>query len=278
MNTHSLEIKILVDNQAPLDLVAEHGLSIWIEAEGKRILFDTGQGGALEPNAREIGVDLAQTDILILSHGHYDHTGGIAQVLRHNQKTNVYCHPGITQVHYSIKNGTMKSIQIPAESKAALDHMPAPNLHWISRPVHLSENIGITGPIPRETVYEDTGGSFYLDPQGERPDPISDDMAMWIRTDKGLVICVGCCHAGLVNTLYYIQALTGEKEIRAVIGGFHLLNAGRQRLDHTITALHYLKPATIVPCHCTGEKATQLLIDAIGDKVSLGRAGMELLF
>ena len=274
----TLRVTILVDDQAPPGLVAEHGFSIWIEAEGKHILFDTGQMNALESNAKMLGADLSKIDFLVLSHGHYDHTGGIAQSLRYSPNLSLYCHAGIVQPHYSTNNGAMKSIQIPSESKFALNAMPVRNLHWVSDPVWLSKTIGITGPIPRITSYEDTGGSFFLDPEGKRPDPITDDSALWILTDEGLVICVGCCHAGLVNAISYIQTLTGETKIRAVIGGFHLLNASAKRLDHTISALHSLKPTTLVPCHCTGEKATQLLIDAFGQGIELGRSGMILCF
>ncbi|HPS03286.1 MAG TPA: MBL fold metallo-hydrolase, partial [Candidatus Sumerlaeota bacterium] len=128
------------------------------------------------------------------------------------------------------------------------------------------------------TAYEDTGGPFYLDPEGHTPDPITDDLALWIRTEEGLVICAGCCHAGVINTLEYIRQLTGESRIRAVIGGFHLLNAGNQRLEETVAAFRFLNSAKVIPCHCTGEKPTRFLIDNFGDKVVPGVAGMVLMF
>lgn len=278
MTFAGVKITILVDNRAGDKLIAEHGLSLWIETEGKHILFDTGQGNALETNAKVLGVDLATTDILVLSHGHYDHTGGIAQVLQQAHHAGIYCHSGIVQPRYAIRNGKAKSIQMPQKSMAAIDKLPEQRLHWVQQPLLLSGKIGITGPIPRETAYEDTGGPFYLDPEGKRADPIDDDLALWIRKDDGLIVCVGCSHAGLVNTLNHVRSLNNGLKIRAVIGGFHLLNASRERLNRTMAALRFLEPEMVVPCHCTGEPAVALLRDVFGERVLPGAAGMTYQF
>ena len=185
----------------------------------------------------------------------------------------IYCHPGVLQPRYSIKNGTPRPIGIPQESMEAINKFPQQHLHWVRQPVLLTERIGITGPIPRKTSYEDTGGPFYLDSEGERADPIDDDLALWIRTNNGLVICAGCCHSGIVNTVNHIQSLSDESNIRAIIGGFHLLNASSQRLDQTITALRSLELDMVIPCHCTGEHAVVALQSALGELVSPGAAG-----
>jgi 7,8-dihydropterin-6-yl-methyl-4-(beta-D-ribofuranosyl)aminobenzene 5'-phosphate synthase len=278
MISANVRIMILVDNKAGNGLTAEHGLSLWIETDGKRILFDTGQGIALESNARALGVDLGETDILVLSHGHYDHTGGIPQVLQHARRTIVYCHPGVVRPRYSIRNGTLKPIHMPHEPMSAIEKLPAQSLHWVAQALLLSERIGITGPIPRETSFEDTGGPFYLDPQARRADPIEDDLALWIRTDDGVIVCVGCSHAGLVNTLNHVRRLSHGLRVRAIIGGFHLVNASRERLDQTIAALRLFDPDMVVPCHCTGELAVAALRHALGERVSPGAAGMTYQF
>ena len=274
----NLKITLLVDDLAGEGFSAEHGLSLWIDAATEQILFDTGQGSALAKNAPKLGIGLHQADSLILSHGHYDHTGGIPQVLSHARQANLYCHPGVVQPRYSIRDGTSKPIHMPQESVAAMDKLPAPHLHWVSQALLLSERIGITGPIPRETSYEDTGGPFYLDPEGRRPDPIDDDLALWIRTDGGLVVCVGCCHAGLVNTLNYVRHLSGDSRLRAVIGGFHLLHASDQRLELTVAALRSFSPSMVVPCHCTGERTMKVLEAALGERVVPSHAGVRYEF
>ena len=116
MTPDGVKVTILVDNRAGEGLLSEHGLSVWIEADGKRILFDTGQG-VLDFNTRVLGVDLAETDILVLSHGHYDHTGGIPMVLRKARSVEIFFHPGATHSRYAIRDGKAKAIGMPPSSR-----------------------------------------------------------------------------------------------------------------------------------------------------------------
>lgn len=278
MDTHQIAITILVDNQAKSGLTPEHGLALWIEAEGQNILFDTGQGPALPANARALGIDLGQTDRLVLSHGHYDHTGGISHVLGKSLHAHVYCHPGVVQPRYSRRNGTPKAIQMPSPAMTALDHVSDKKMHWTSEALQLSEIIGLTGPIPRETSYEDAGGPFFRDRGARRADTIDDDLALWIRTEKGLVVCVGCCHAGLINTLNHACRQSGTSRIRAIIGGLHLLNASPQRLEQTLTALASFAVEKVIPCHCTGSQATDAMKALLGQRVVRGQSGLTFRF
>jgi 7,8-dihydropterin-6-yl-methyl-4-(beta-D-ribofuranosyl)aminobenzene 5'-phosphate synthase len=278
MTSMDTKIIVVVDNKAGEGLASEHGLSLWIETEGKRILFDTGQGPALESNARALGIDLSTADILVLSHGHYDHAGGIAYVIEQARDIDVYCHPAVVQPRYVIRDGKASPIGMPRGAGGALEQLPSVRLHWVLEPLMLTETVGVTGPVPRLTNYEDTGGPFYLNPEGARPDLIEDDLALWIQTGQGLVVCVGCAHAGLINTLHHIRDVTGGARVRAVIGGFHLLSASHERLTQSIVKLRLLEPDMLVPCHCTGESAVASLCDALGGRVSTGASGMTFLF
>ena len=280
MSTLKTTITILVDNAAGtgLGLKAEHGFSLWLETGDKRILFDTGQGAILMENARVLGINPATADYLVLSHGHYDHTGGLGPLLQQSPKFDLYCHPAAVNPRYSFRNHIAKPLQMPRCAMAALDRFPQERVHWVQQPVLLSETVGLTGPIARETIYEDTGGPFCLDQAGQRPDPVDDDLALWIRTAKGLIVCVGCAHAGLVNTLRQVQRQNNGMRIRAVIGGFHLQGASPQRLEQTMEALRLFAPDRIVPCHCTGEEAVNALCRAFGKGCSPGFAGMTCLF
>jgi len=268
----------LVDNKAGEGLASEHGLSLWIETEGKRILFDTGQGPALGSNAPALGIDVAETDILVISHGHYDHAGGIAHVIARARGLDVYCHPGVVQSRYAIRDGEARSIGMPRDAGVALEQLPSERLHWVQEPLMLTKTVGVTGPVPRLTSFEDTGGPFYLNPEGARPDLIDDDLALWIQTEQGLVVCMGCAHAGLINTLHHIGDVTQGARVRAVIGGFHLLSAGHERLTQSIVKLRLLAPDIVVPCHCTGESAVATLCDALGERITPGEAGMTYQF
>ncbi|MCG6911419.1 MAG: MBL fold metallo-hydrolase [Deltaproteobacteria bacterium] len=274
--TH-LNLTILVDNHAEAGLASEHGLSMWIEPEGdKPILFDTGAGKLFVDNAKKRGIDVYTADRLVLSHGHYDHTGGVGSFLRHNRHSRIYCHPGAVVPRYAVRGGMGNPIHMPHESIAAIDKLPETRLHWVQEPLILSDDIGLTGHIPRKTDFETPGGPFFYDPAGRRPDPIDDDMALWVHTPRGLVVVVGCCHAGVVNTLDYIRYLNDGMHVHALVGGFHLMGAGSLRLERTMDALKTFDIDLLVPCHCTGDDTVKLLSDTFGDRVSPGFAGKVL--
>ena len=274
MGNTDVHLKILVDNVSKAGLLAEHGFSLLIEANDQKILFDTGQGPALPHNAEEMNVDLRQTGLLVLSHGHYDHTGGLPSVLRASHHVDVYCHGAAFLPRYSIDSGVAKPVKMIPEAMIALNSLPEERMHWVAKPLKITDDIGITGEIPRISDFEDTGGAFYFDQDGKRTDSIRDDIAIWIRTAQGLVICVGCCHAGIINTLTYIRDLTGESKIHTLIGGLHLLNADQARLEKTIDGLHQFNVGQIVPCHCTGDAANSLLKREMNCRQ--GYAGMDL--
>jgi 7,8-dihydropterin-6-yl-methyl-4-(beta-D-ribofuranosyl)aminobenzene 5'-phosphate synthase len=282
----STKITILVDNNTleqtggpgavPARLASEHGFSLWIESGGLHILLDTGQGRSLELNAPALGVDLAKADVLVLSHGHFDHSGGVPYALRDAARASVYCHPAVVQDRYSVRDDKAEAIGMPEHARGALRDLGTDRVRWVLGPAKLSEHMGLTGPIPRLTPYEDTGGPFYLDTAGWRPDPLEDDLALWIRTERGLIVCLGCAHAGVVNTLDYIGRLNPGEEVRAVIGGLHLVNAGEERLKKTTDALLASEVPVVVPCHCTGVAAAQALASALGERLVPGASGLTL--
>lgn len=278
MSLREVLAKVLVDDRAGDGLVAEHGLSIWIETGGMRLLFDTGSGGALARNSAAVGLDLGLVDVVVLSHGHDDHTGGISSVLTRTSEATAYFCPGIDRERFALREGTKQFAGMPPAARAALFRMPREKIHEVDRPVFISENIGLTGRIPRETLYEDTGGPFFLDIEGRQPDPINDDLALWVRLEDSLIVFVGCAHAGLVNTINRIRSLNGGRRIRAVIGGFHLLQAGPVRLAHTISALRTINPGLIAPGHCTGAGAVSVLRNAFGERVRPFEAGTTYRF
>jgi len=279
MNAPStIEVTILVDNQAAPGLAAEHGFAAWIDLPDRRLLFDAGQGPALATNAAMLSIDLRAADALIVSHGHYDHTGGIPRIVELAPAVQVYVHPDAMRSRYSIRDGAAKPIAMPEASRSALESLPSARLRWVMQPIGVAEGAGFTGPIARLTDYEDTGGPFFLDREGARPDPIADDAALWIRTDRGLVAIVGCSHAGLINTLRRAQRLGGAPRLHAVLGGFHLAEASEPRLEQTMEALKDLGLELIVPCHCTGDRAVERLRRAFGERVVPGRAGAKFRF
>ncbi|MCP3892550.1 MAG: MBL fold metallo-hydrolase [Desulfobulbaceae bacterium] len=274
MKQETVRLKIIVDNQVAEGFVAEHGFALLLEVGSQTILFDTGQGNALLENAKHMNINLEQVDLLVLSHGHYDHTGGLPDLLHLNHHLSVYCHAAAFLPRYSVKNGMAKPVKMTAEAMACVDSIPEQRINWVTKQLMLTETIGITGEIPRINDFETTGGPFYFDQDGKRADAIVDDMALWVKSPKGLVICIGCCHAGIINTLEHIKRVSGETKIHTILGGLHLLNADEERLSRTVDELKKSGVQQIIPCHCTGDVAHELIRQKFNS--SKGYAGMEI--
>lgn len=254
----TIEIIVLVENQA-LDssLGAEHGLAFCLRWGSHQVLFDTGQTDLILANARQLGVDLTSTTDIVLSHGHYDHTGGLSSVGNLSPRAQVWGHPDLTAQRFSIRPTTgPRNIGIPEPSRQWLSQR---SLNPTLQPAKIRTGLHATGQIPRLNDFEDVGGPFFLDREGHHPDPIADDQALWFLTPEGLVILLGCAHAGILNTIACCQRLSGCEKVHALIGGFHLVNADDSRLSRTIEGLKELDIPILAACHCTGAPAVDLL-------------------
>lgn len=272
-----ITITLLVDNIATEGLTCEHGLSFLIQTPVETIVFDTGQGDALFTNAQKLGVDPACAEIMVISHGHYDHTGAVADFLRLNPHMKVYCHPDVTIPRFSRHPGkAVRDIAMPPSSREALSHHPSNLRFLVTRPCRIADRIHISGEIPRLMPFEDTGGPFFLDAEGTTPDMILDDQSLWLETAGGLLIVLGCCHSGLLNTVEYIRKASGVERVRGIIGGMHLLNASAERLERTLEKLREWSPEFVIPCHCTGGAAIELMQSQLGQIVKPGYAGMKI--
>lgn len=277
MELSRIRITILVDNGPGKEgLIAEHGLSIWIETPEARILFDTGQGPAFAKNAVRLGISLEKTDTLILSHGHYDHTGGLPTLAERSRDFRLVLHPEATRSRFA-KAIVPRSIGMPELSRTILKDREQ-NVIWNSGPVQIESGIWATGAIPRRTVFEDTGGDFYLDRGCSKPDLIPDDQALWIQDGEKLVVVLGCAHSGIINTLDYITSLTGITSIFGVIGGTHLLRASTERLEETCKELEQRHVQFLAPCHCTGEVAAAFFADRFPAKFLTCSTGSHFTF
>jgi len=253
-----LRITTLVENTAGSRvLLGEHGLSLWIETGDKRVLFDTGQGACLGNNARRLGIDLGSADAIVLSHGHYDHTGGLDVALAGDEPKTMYAHPAAFEPKFAVAGGAARYIGTSPEhiTKVRRDA----ELIEVSGPTELGEGLWLTGPVPRTTDFEDTGGPFFTDREGLTPDELVDDQAAFVQTPSGTVVILGCAHSGVINTLRYVRTLTDQGPIHMVLGGMHLVNAGRKRMDRTIDELRDLDVRRLLACHCTGAAAVARL-------------------
>lgn len=254
--------------------IAEHGLSMLIRIydEDKRssILFDAGvsQHGVVM-NARRMGINLAEVDCIVLSHGHYDHFKGLPAIVKTIGKKDL---PIIVHRDMFKRRGVVDSSGVVREYPSfPSEDMVKPARFIETRDPHLlADGLAlVSGEIPRRTSFEIGFQQYRVFTDGKwKPDPwIWDERALIINVrGKGLVILSGCSHAGIINTTFYAQQLTGVKIIYAILGGLHLAGKGfEDRINRTIDELRKINPRLIVPMHCTGWRANHAIFDAMPD-------------
>lgn len=267
-------ITLLVDNKAGKGLECVHGFAAWIKVRDRRILFDTGQKGVILKNAERLGINLAEAEVLVLSHGHDDHTDNLADFYALNPNAPMYCGENINADRFCCRPGEQAlNWSPPPSAKKIFDSLPPDQKHTLKKPHYLLPGVAITGPVPRLTTFEDVGDALFLDIEGRKPDPVSDDMSMWFETDKGLVILLGCCHSGIVNTVNYIRKVSGIEKVSGIVGGMHLIRASKERMEKTLEAMKSWNMDFLIPCHCTGDNAMQQMKDYLGDIVTFGCTG-----
>jgi 7,8-dihydropterin-6-yl-methyl-4-(beta-D-ribofuranosyl)aminobenzene 5'-phosphate synthase len=255
-----LKITVLTDNYvAAPNLLAEHGLSMLIEADGRRVLFDTGQSREALHNAEALGVSLARLDAVVLSHGHYDHTGGLADVLPEYPPAAICLHPAALEPKYA-RSGhpPHRPIGIPAGSRQAVEALHE-RITWTDSATEIVPGVWCTGEIPRAAGNAQATSDFFRDAECSMPDPVTDDQALFLETPEGLVVIAGCAHSGIVNTLDCICALRGCDEVFALIGGLHLGRASSSELEAAVHAIERRNCRILGPCHCTGLNAQAYL-------------------
>jgi 7,8-dihydropterin-6-yl-methyl-4-(beta-D-ribofuranosyl)aminobenzene 5'-phosphate synthase len=271
---NEISLTILIeDGPSQSGILTEHGLSLWIEYQGRKILFDTGQTDSIIQNAKTLGIHLEETHAIVISHGHYDHTGGLSSVLQYAADSLIYMHPAALEPKYSRKAIGINYIGMSDAVKKSINHQ---NVIWTIGPTKIIPGISVTGQIPRTDKSEDVGGDFFNDRLCRNPDQLLDDQSLIIDSSKGLIIIFGCAHAGVVNTLNYIHNIMKDKKIYAVIGGMHLLNAAPDRIAYTVEVFQKYGIQKFFPLHCTGRSAIDTLKCAFGEQCILMHAGQDI--
>ncbi len=280
-----LKIYVLAEDYAGYNspFWAQHGISFYIElvkdSTTTRIIFDT--GSYAEPilhNAKILGLDLRNVDFIILSHSHFDHTGGLLGILKEIRKdipiiahTDVFKTSFITRPHF-IYAGIKTDIKRRVEELGGI---------WILArdPIDLTEGVTTTGETPldeREVFEKEITGIYKLSSGKVVEDYIEDEIGLLAITKKGLVLITGCSHPGIISMLKKAIRLTKKDNIYAIIGGFHLINASEERIDKTIQVINNMNVHKIYTGHCTGIRAECKFIRHYKGEFKKLHAGMTI--
>lgn len=266
-----MKVTVLAENTVEVSflLTGEHGLSLLIDSGKEKVLFDTGQGMSVINNSPLLGIDLAGINCIVLSHGHSDHTRGLKPVLERAGRKKIFAHPEVFGKKYFI--GKRKGVDVelfigmPYE-KSEIEEIGG-EFHLCTSSINVAENIYTTGEIPFLTEFEEVDRTFFVKKrEGFLPDTMKDDLALYVKTENGVSIILGCGHRGMCNTIEHVSKLTGEREFYAVIGGTHLVSADEKKIAKTIETLKKYRIKKIAPCHCTGLKATAEIMKEFKDQ------------
>lgn len=309
-----VRVTLLVDNErGSPGLRAQWGLSVWIETPEARILLDSGLNDVFARNARALGIALDEADAFVLSHGHGDHGGGVARAVESAPAAGIVLHPGALSPRYWLsRTGKVDPIGLQDPSLAALWGVTE-RVTWALGPVEVAPRVWASGPIPRRHPLEEAERNFFLDHACTVRDQVVDDQAVVVETDAGLVLLLGCAHAGVVNTLDHVRRTAAAREearpgasatgrvagdrrapragnrrlplagdclprVRAVVGGMHLLHASPARLRATSDALRAAGVDLVAPVHCTGKRGKRHLRATLPDAYADCATGSVLEF
>jgi len=239
-------------------LVAEHGLSIYIETENCKILFDTGQSGLFLQNAFTLGIKIEEIESLVLSHGHYDHTGGLYSFLEKNSKAKIYAKNSIFTPKYS---GNSRFIGTP-ENEERLNN----RMIYVDSITEIAENIFIVTDIPISNSIDTHFNGMYKKADGNFiPDEFDDELFLLFKHNNKINIITACSHRGITN-ICKTATEHFDLPIGLILGGLHMKNSTIEQNEHLIQFFRQIQPESLGVCHCTGiERFAELRKDLESD-------------
>lgn len=274
-----MRLNVVCENTVgrPIPATGEHGFACLVEYGDRTWLFDTGQGKTLLSNLDVLGLEPAKIEAIILSHGHYDHVGGLPGLLTRIGPRPVHAHPDIFQERYWQGQHERRSIGMPCSRQDLEDAGARFCLH--GKLTRLAPGLFFSGEIPRRTAVEIGDPHLVVRKTPDDPytaDVFRDDAALAIETDRGLVILLGCAHAGLINTVRFFLDQLNAPPVYAIVGGTHLGPANDAQFAETLDFLDQLNVARLGLAHCTGQTRAAQLHARFPSKVFFASVGSKL--
>lgn len=269
-----MKITVLNENHVTKrGFLAEHGLSLLLEEDGERWLFDTGQSEVYLKNAKTLGENLSGLNGIILSHGHYDHCGGLEYF--EEEMPNVYVREKAFCQKFSVKEGNrLCDIGIPWKKEVFLE-----KLIFTDTVQQIRKNWFLLGNVPEYPNLEEKPYSFlYQDGDELRQDCMEDEQFLAVKTKQGMILIIGCAHMGILNCVAYAKEIFPKEKIRGIFAGMHLKDADDAKINFTIKKLKEENLEFLAAVHCTGQKAISKMAEAFGEKFLFCETGKKFEF
>lgn len=268
-------IKFLSENKvSDTKCLGEHGLSLLIESNGVKVLFDTGAGFALPHNINAMGVDPETIDFVVISHGHYDHTEGVQWFCNNNHKAKIYIHRNAFKPTFGFEKGKLEEVSCGIRwTQNEFDEIRH-RLILTEGVTKISEELIISGTIPELVGYEPTEKFYYKDVEDNLiADSMDHEQFLMVRENDGYYLFSGCSHRGIIPALRYSKVLLPEDKLLGVIAGLHLFNATMETAGEVAEELKSEGVEMIMPVHCTGMNAICCFKEKFGHKCVIAGAG-----